>query len=209
MDIYEMPLVNTSDAARYLAVAPETLRNWRRTGLVHSLEAERKGWPNLPFVGVVEAFVLERLREMGIPMARIKEAAMGIREKLNDQYGLARPGLGVHGRDILVSVADGLYRGADLQQAATETVQDFQEIITWSGDDPQRLKLTNLGADVILDPRFGWGRPVVESNKVPVEAILGLWRAGESLETVADEFGMTAADVEELARAESRSRWVA
>jgi uncharacterized protein (DUF433 family) len=58
---------------------------------------------------------------------------------------------------------------------------------------------------VILDPRFGWGRPVVEDNKVPLEAILGLWRAGEPLSAIADEFETNPRDVERLVQAWDRA----
>jgi uncharacterized protein (DUF433 family) len=59
---------------------------------------------------------------------------------------------------------------------------------------------------VILDPRFGWGRPVVEDNKVPLEAILSLWRAGEPLSAIADEFETKPRDVERLVQAWDRVR---
>lgn len=36
------------------------------------------------------------------------------------------------------------------------------------------------------------GAPVVASNKVQVDAIVGLWQAGEPLEVVGDEFGLAA-----------------
>lgn len=57
---------------------------------------------------------------------------------------------------------------------------------------------------MIIDPRFGWGAPVVAENKVQVEAIVGLWEAGESLETVADEYGLTREQVEAICRTTHR-----
>lgn len=206
MDVYTDPMLSVKDAAQYLAVPERTLRNWSASQVIHSTEPERRGWPSLPFVAVVESFVLDRLRQMGIPTKRIKEAAQGIRTKLGDQYGLARPGLGVHGRDILIDIAGDYYRGADLQQAASEAVTNFQTVITWDGQDPRRLKLKNIGADVILDPRFGWGRPVVESNKVPVTALAGQWLGGDSLQEIAADFGMTAEEVERVVQGYLASR---
>ncbi len=58
---------------------------------------------------------------------------------------------------------------------------------------------------MILDPRFGWGRPVVEENNVPLSAILDLWHAGEAMRTIADEFEMNRDEVERLIQDYDRS----
>jgi uncharacterized protein (DUF433 family) len=58
---------------------------------------------------------------------------------------------------------------------------------------------------VIIDPRFGWGAPVVESSKVPVDAVVDLWIAGESLEDVAYEYDMSRDQVEAICRAAART----
>jgi uncharacterized protein (DUF433 family) len=67
---------------------------------------------------------------------------------------------------------------------------------------PARLQLRQYPevAPVIIDPRFGWGAPVVEATKVPVDAVVDLWLAGEPLEDVADEYGMTREQVEAVCR---------
>jgi uncharacterized protein (DUF433 family) len=43
-----------------------------------------------------------------------------------------------------------------------------------------------------------WGSPVVEQNKVQIDAVVGIWRPGESLETVADEYDLTRDQVEAI-----------
>lgn len=206
MDVYDDAMLTVTAAARYLRVSPSTLQRWKDEHIVHAIAPQHRGWPTLPFVGVVETLVLDRLRTMGVPMRHIRDTATAIRERLNDEYGLARPGLSVHGHDILVEVSGDYYRGSDLQQAASETLAGLTRMISWSGKNPQRISLHDFGANVILDPRFGWGQPVIASNKVPIATILGLWLAGESLATVAAEFGLSTDDVEALARADARSR---
>jgi uncharacterized protein (DUF433 family) len=53
---------------------------------------------------------------------------------------------------------------------------------------------------VIIDPRFAWGAPVVRDNRVPVDAVVDLWQAGESIRTVANEYGLTDEQVEAICR---------
>jgi len=61
------------------------------------------------------------------------------------------------------------------------------------------------GADIIVDPRFGFGQPVFAGNKVPVEAVADLfYGGGESVEDIADEYGLTTAEVESVLRVMAR-----
>ncbi len=53
---------------------------------------------------------------------------------------------------------------------------------------------------MVIDPRFGWGAPVVESNKVQVDMVVSLWRSGESLDVVAREYGLTRDVAEAICR---------
>ncbi|WP_291418138.1 DUF433 domain-containing protein [Actinophytocola sp.] len=63
-----------------------------------------------------------------------------------------------------------------------------------------RLSQYPDAAPVIIDPRFGWGAPVVEATKVPVDAVVDLWSAGERLEDVAYEYGLSREQVEAICR---------
>lgn len=200
MDIYKDAMLTQTETARYLAIPDSTVGAWRRNATVHSLPAEHRGWPTLPFAGVVEAFVLRALRDTGFSLAKVREAAEGIRREFKDPYALVRPEVGHDGIDIFIRVGGELYRARDRQQAIRETVTDYTSFIEWDGQNPTRLRLKEFDGQVILDPRFGWGQPVVAENKVPVKAILGLWSASESMEAIAKEFRMEADDVDRIIR---------
>jgi uncharacterized protein (DUF433 family) len=201
INIYEDAMMTVADASLYLQVPPSTVSYWRRTGTIHSLEPKRRGWPSLPFAAVVETFVLRTLRaETGLPAREVREAAAGVRRAFADEYGLVRPRLVHDGVQIFIQEGNKLYRARDQHQVIPETVHTFKTLITWDGEDPTRLKLAHFGSDVILDPRFGWGKPVIESNKVPVEAIMGLWRAREPVEAIADEYRMKSDEIIRLAQ---------
>lgn len=205
MNPYNSPILNDHDTATYLAIPPSTLGRWRADETIHSVTPERRGWPRIPFVGVVEAFVLRALRGK-FPMHKIREAAQGVRKEFNDPYGLARPGIVWDAAGIFIEIGGEYYRAHDRQQAVRQTLNNMESLITWSGNDPQRLRLLHFGENVILDPRFGWGRPVVESNKVPVEAIMGMWRGGDAIKTIAANYEMAAGDVQRLIQRYDRAR---
>lgn len=206
VDIYKDALFNVADAATYIAMPHTTLGEWKSQRAIHSVAPLRRGLPSLPFVAVVEAFVLRSLVEAGFPQRRIREAAEGARAYFNDPYALARPGIGHDGTEIFIKAGgDELLRARDRQQAISETVTHFREFIQWDGQHPTQLRLRQYGGPVILDPRFGWGRPVVRQNRVPLAAIIDLWHARESMQTIAEEFDMERDDVERLIQDYDRS----
>ncbi|MPZ26788.1 MAG: DUF433 domain-containing protein [Micromonosporaceae bacterium] len=49
-------------------------------------------------------------------------------------------------------------------------------------------------------PTVRLGAPIIEPAHVPVSAVLGMWRAGESPDVVADEYGLDVEQVRTLVR---------
>nr|WP_206539153.1 DUF433 domain-containing protein [Nocardiopsis gilva] len=180
------------------------------TPLVHGVEPVKRGAPSVPFIAVIEAYVLRSLRDLGLSKQAIRDAATTVRERFGTPYGLATQRIATDGVDIFVHYldSDDLARARDGQRPIREVIRDYLKYIIWDADDdfPQRLRLRQYpdAAPVIIDPRFGWGAPVLEGSKVPIDAIVGLWQAGESLETVAEEFGITRDQAEEVCRAALR-----
>lgn len=210
VDKFDDPLLTPRDAARHLQIPPATMYYWLHeeangTPLVHRVTPEKRGWPSMPFVAVVEAYVLRSLRDLGLKKAVIRDAAAAVRAEFNTPYALASKRIATDGVDIFVRYADeDLARVGDNQRPVREFIADYLRYISWDAADgfSDRLRLRQYPtvAPVIIDPRFGWGAPVVEATKVPVDAVVDLWLAGEPLEAVADEYDMTREQVEAICR---------
>ncbi|MEP6816583.1 MAG: DUF433 domain-containing protein [Marmoricola sp.] len=56
----------------------------------------------------------------------------------------------------------------------------------------------------MIDPRFGWGAPVLARSKVPVDALVSLWKNGESISAVSEEYDLPADVVEKVHPADHR-----
>jgi uncharacterized protein (DUF433 family) len=210
VDKYRDPILTPLETARHLRINELTMYRWlheRAAGepLVHAVPAEKLGWPSVPFVAVVEAYVLHSLRDLGLSFRKIREAAGTVRREFHEPYGLATRRIATDGVDIFVDYAGDLARARDGQRPIRDVIEEYLRYITWDADGqaPQRLRLAQYPdvAPVVIDPRFGWGSPVLASNKVQVDAIVDLWTAGESLETVAYEYGLTREQVEAVCRA--------
>lgn len=205
------PLLTPHETARHLLIPPGTVYYWlneKANGepLVHGVTPEKRGRPSVPFVAVVEAYVLRSLRDLGLTKRKIRDAAAAVRREFDTPYGLATRRIATDGIDIFLHYTDDdLVRIGDNQRPIREVIGDYLRYISWDDADnfPARLRLRQYPdvAPVIIDPRFGWGVPVVEATKVPVDAVVNLWLAGESLEDVAYEYDMTRPQVEAICRA--------
>jgi uncharacterized protein (DUF433 family) len=173
--------------------------------LIHAVEPEKRGWPRLPFIALIEAYVLRSLRELGTSMEDIRRGAEFIRRELDDEYALASRRMATDGVALFVRMADdSLIHVRGNQFAIKEVLDDYLRFITWDEHGlPSQLKLRHYpeSAEVIIDPRFGWGAPVLARSKVPVEAMLQLWRTGEPISAVAEEFRLPERVVEDVLRA--------
>lgn len=212
IDRFTVPLLTPLEAAEHLQIPERTMHRWLSNDaagrpLVHSVKPARRGHPSVPFVALVEAYVLRSLRNLGLSHDKVRDAATEVREQFGTEYGLASRRVATDGVDVFIHYldTDELARAGDRQMPLRQVISDYLRYITWTGDDefPSRLTLRKYDpavAQVVIDPRFAWGAPIVESVKVPVTAVLGMWRAGEPLDVVADEYGLSVEQVEALVR---------
>lgn len=208
VDRFTDPLLTPRETARHLLIPETTLYEWLRedTGLVHHVAPVKRGRPSMPFVAVIEAYVLRALRELGLSKSAVRETAAAIRHEFGTPYGLATKRIATDGVDIFLHYADNdVARVGDNQRPIRDVVDSHLSYITWDAGDefPSRLRLRQYTdvAPVIIDPRFAWGAPVIEATKIPVAAVVGLWLSGESLADVADEYNLTAEQAEAICRA--------
>jgi uncharacterized protein (DUF433 family) len=217
---FSVPLFTIDEGARHLGMAASTLRDWtQRTAgpapLVHRLRPSTPRAASLPFIGAVEAHMLRGFRELGLTPGELRAAVTRLRQDTGDEYALATRKVATDGVNLLVNMADSLseapqwVRARDGQGAIAEVIGQYLKFVTWKSPDRYPLRLTlkaYQGADVIIDPRFAFGQPVLEREKIRVEDILDAFWAGESYTTIAGEFGVTTDAVEAVIRSATRRR---
>lgn len=208
IDRFTDGLLTPTETSSYLEIPVSTLSSWLKgtaagAPLVHQVEPLRRNQPSVPFVAVAEAHVLRSLRTLGLRMSEIKAAAGAVREAFDTPYGLVSKRIATDGVDIFVEHGLGdLRRARDGQAPIHEVVSDYLRYLSWDADDafPTSLRLRQYpdSVPVVIDPRFGRGLPVVESNRVPVNSVTDLWEAGETVEDIAYEYDMTPEQVAAL-----------
>jgi uncharacterized protein (DUF433 family) len=208
---FDVALYTVQEAARHLDLAPSTIRYWiADKGIVRHLPAETRGEPTLPFIAIAEIQFIHTLRDAGLSLRAVTEGVQALRRELGPGY-LQKDRLAHDGRDLLVHLADTdeEWTRARDSQAGIPGVIDVG--LTWIGFDatgvPERVRLQQYeGADVIIDPHFSFGQPVVAERGVRVEDIAGMFFAGDSFEVVGEEFGVPLSVVEAVVRTYGRPR---
>lgn len=157
--------------------------------------ADSDGLGGLSFRNLVELQVLRALRaKHGVPLDTIRRAIDFMRKQLGVEHPLADHRMRTDGKELFVNLLEALVRVNDGQVMLREVVSEHLARIEWKGQDPARLyPFPHAGPktrrDVVLDPRIRWGRPVLVGTAIPVDDIAERKAAGESISSIAKDYG--------------------
>lgn len=211
-DVADAPIYALTDAARYLKIAPATLRSWvrgrtyprqRGVGVFEPLIVLPDPTTSyLSFPNLVEAHVLRALRtDHGLSIRAVRSALEFSREQLAIERLLLSTGLRTHARDVFLERYGQLINlSRSGQLAMRQVLENHLGRIVW-GESEQPVRLYPfLGPDstsriVAIDPRVAFGRPVIESRGVSTEVIAARIDAGESQDEVAEDYGLDPAEL--------------
>jgi uncharacterized protein (DUF433 family) len=233
VDRFGTLLYGIGEAASYLAIPPSTLTTWaygyewRRAGartvtaqpIVTAVRPERPGNPALPFVGLAEAYALAAFRRARVPMQRIRPAIDALDRELGIEHALASSRLYTDGAEVLYDYARHagdtpagesareLVVVRNNQRVFTEVVAQYLQRVDFAADGyAQLIRLPQYrGSDVTVDPDHAFGRPRFAHGGAAVDSVIDLFRAGEPVDTVAEEFGLSRSEVEDAIRVATRA----
>ena len=212
---FSTPLLTAQAASVHLGIPSNTIKQWiaARGGqpVMHSVPPPTPHGPRLPFIALAEAQILRELRRAGLTMQHIKAGVERLRRLTGEEYVLAMNTIATDGGELLYNaatrVAPEWVSARDGQQAFRQVIEAVMKFVSYADDGfANRMTLRPYeGADIIVDPRFGFGQPVFAASKVPVETIADLfYGGGESVEDIADEYGLKTGEVEAVLRVMAR-----
>jgi uncharacterized protein (DUF433 family) len=220
---FDVALYTLTEASRCIMVPRPTLttwiegNEWRPAGrsrlskppIVTAFNAPGRGYARLPFVGITEVYVLNAFRRAGVPMQRVRSSVDWLVENVGP-HALASKDLYTDGADVLWHFAQQAGEGSPDDQVVKalivprsghyvfkEIVQHYLKQISFGRDNyAEMIRLAQYGdANVVLDPYRGYGQPVFDKSGAKVADALGRLRAGETFGSVAEDFGVTEAEL--------------
>ena len=146
--------------------------------------------------------------EGGLTFPEVRRAVQYIREEEREEYALASPRLLTDGAEAFIEDAEGVRRLRDQQRAFSEVIREHLRPLV-IGDDGfvEAFVVERFGPHrVTIDPRFNAGQMSFERNRVPLFAVAGALRAGESPRDAESDFALSP---EEVAIVAQNVEWLA
>jgi uncharacterized protein (DUF433 family) len=215
-DIRNQPAYTIAEAARYLKVAPATLRSWvagrdyprgKDTARSQALIKPAKNPPpTLSFWNLIEAHVLRSLRtDHGVSMDNLRKAIRYAERKLSIEQLLLSPELRTDAGTLLLERYGQLIDlPASGQIAMRHLFNEHLARVDWDEQRfPVRLYPSSTSGVVLAESRpvsivadVAFGRPVLVRGGITTAVITERIDAGETVTELAADYDLTPEDVE-------------
>ena len=223
LDPRELPVYSAGEAAHYLNLPVSTLSSWvkgrdyvaggqkKRWGpLIQIADAERS---LLSFNNLVEAHVLKAIRTRhGVPMRGVHVALDHARRV----HGIERLFLSDELRAVEPKPTDASKKSAGAlfleKLGEVEQISEGGQLVIRNAlaRHLERIERDSRGMpvrlfpfvaryperDILIDPRVSFGRPVLVKRGIRVATLVDRIEAGESIEHIADNYGLDPADIQ-------------
>lgn len=215
-DIRDQPAYTLAEGARYLKVAPATLRSWvvgraypKAEGLGQFrplIRPAKKQPPTLSFWNLIESHVLRSLRtDHGVSMDALRKALTYAEKTLDIERLLLSPELRTDAGKLLLERYGKLIElSASGQIAMRHMFNEHLARVEWDNwKFPVRLypfSSSNTPANnrpIAIDAQIAFGRPVIVSRGISTGAIAERIDAGETTTALAEDYGLSVQEIEE------------
>lgn len=218
VDPRDLPTYTIPEAARYLGVPAATVRYWSvgRGDCRPLIEAPCHSPTLLSFLNLTELFIVAAIRrKFQLPMSKVRKAIDFLLERILDpdeqRHPLISRMLATDEIDLFIDEWGSLISISQKgQMAIKEVIGDTLKQI--ERDDHGIPTSFPLYADpnhespkIVINHGISGGRPVIAGTGFATEVIAERWKAGESIERLAQDYERKAAEIEEAVRCELRS----
>lgn len=217
----EQPAYGLAEASRYLSIPSATLRSWvagrkyptesgpRFFRPIIQLPADVRA--GLSFVNLVEAHVLDAIRRHHqVPLNKIREAIHYLRKHFSSAHPLAEQKFQTDGIDLFIEKFGQLINVTQSGQIALRELlkAHLHRVEHDASGTAVRLYPFTRKRDlsepkvVVIDPHISYGRPVLVGTGIPTAIVAERYKAGESIDELAEDYGRSRNEIEEAIRCE-------
>jgi uncharacterized protein (DUF433 family) len=165
----------------------------------------------LSFINLVEAHVLDAIRrEHHVPFPNVRSAVSYVQRQFHSKHPLAEQKFETDGVNLFVSRFEKLLSVSEQGQLAMrELLKAYLRRIEHDAaglavrlfpftrkDDFDQPKI------VVIDPFISFGRPTITGTGITTSILAERYKAGDSMDALAEDYGCERAQVEEAVRCE-------
>lgn len=200
-----VPNYRIREAARYAHLSPQTVAKWHTkpgSNRRSTLSTKEKG-AALSYLQLIEVAVVSSFRKAGVKLRKIEAAREYLAKQMEVEFPFAAYRFKTDGKDLWMDYAQFEADAGDktLLAASQGGQLAWGDIIGRlhefdyenNGGLAIRWHVAGRDQNIIIDPRIQFGAPSVEG--VATWAFAGRWEAGEVLDDIADDFGVSNSDV--------------
>lgn len=218
-----IPLFTTREAARYVGVPGSTMRNWVRgydypiksgtaqaEPMVSSVAMSGQSKATITFIGLAEALVIQSFKRRGLSIQKVRAALNAIEREVALEHALANKTVYVAGASILWDYAHQagdediaqLVEPGSGQFVFTEPVREYLQLIVYDANWwAAQIQLPAFQPTrVVVDMKRGFGRPILDKQRLPVDGILGRFAANEPINEIARDLELDPTEIENVIR---------
>ncbi len=206
-----VPLYSYAEADRLARVRPGTSKRWSRGYSYQSAAGESVRKPPVgktapspraavSFADLVEVAAIRGLRDLGVSLPQIRRVVESCRELFDSERPLLTHRFKTDRKEVFVQsdaeVLVSVLRGKRLT-AWDDVLGPFLDTVDYRDGWARRWWPEGQTKQVLIDPDFGFGLPVVAGTGVRTEILFERGEVGESVEEIAADFGIPVESVED------------
>jgi uncharacterized protein (DUF433 family) len=216
-DVRELPAYGVAEAAHYLPVPRATLRSWvagmsYRSGFFKPvIEPAAKSPAVLSFINLIEAHVLAAIRRKHrVDIPEVRRAIAVLKREFRSPHPLAHHKFETNGVDLfvercrpLISVSgDGRPAVRQLLKAHLRRIERDEKGLPLRLYPFTQADKTEQPKNIVIDPFISFGKAVITGTGVSTDVVAGRFKAGESADKLANDYGCAREKIEEAIRCE-------
>lgn len=213
-DPRDIPAYPVTEAARYIGVPVSTLRAWIgfQRGFEGILLIPPDSEGQLSFYNLVEAFVINGLRRKHkVPLQTLRRDIAFLKSlSPRSRHPLADLDLATFARQVFIESKGNLLNvSREGQLGLREILRGVLQRVERNPTGAVRLypftrpEPAESPRLIVIDPRISFGRPVIAGTGIPTAVIRERWKAGESVDALAEDYDRTREEIEEALRYEA------
>jgi uncharacterized protein (DUF433 family) len=208
------PRYSYADADRIVRVSRGTSSRWVKGYWYWHDSGERVRLPAITsesgpeaavsFFDLIGVVAIRELRKANLSLPQVRRVVTYCQRELGLEYPLVTETFRTDGREVFIEAEGHLLdvgrRGG--QQVWDEVVAPFLQTIDYHHEFARRWWPLGRDVKVVVDPRYGFGLPVIAGSGVRTEIVAERHRAGDANGEIAYDFGVTVPEVEDALRYE-------